>query len=726
LVTAACSDNQLSPDRATAPGIGPTPQFQLVEPPAVCPSVDSSQKTVDTLLPQIFGPGQGRRGKAQGYNNNVVQARRNGNNTLEETYVDSLINFTLENYYNGNLIGGDSEATQNRVLSFFYAMYCASEIEPIPDLSYIFTTENTRLIRYNTPTTTVSADSAAVEIEQGEVPDTIFGTWVSVLRSDLPLPTSLDWYGIDGYRAGAWEFVANPPVEFTDPVLVGVCIEFDDAIVSATDLRLAHAVEAGYVATGGNSVVTTGGGTIEIAAYADPDPLGLACDPLPEPTASRGVVGRLLHQFASLFVPQRLYAITSGGSTGGTVRKFSPFGAVDIKLNTDSTGPSSPQYIPIGSSTITAPVTVTLTTRNDATAIDGIPVTFAPAAKFSPTAGTTDGSGTAGSTWTLAAGANSGTATPAKAPLSFVPATINFSVTAVQLTALNITSTSPLPGGQKTVAYGPVTLTASGGAGAGTYGWGLAPGSAALPAGLALSSSGVLSGTPTVTGSFSFTVRVTSGPLTADKEFSIAIAVPPVSITTASPLTAGTVGLPYSQALAASGGDGTYSWTVTAGTPPTDLGLSTGGVLAGTPSAAATSSFTVQVSSAGGTVTASKTFSLTVAYPGALGSLAFQPAPSGSACYALNVIMTPSVGVKVTSTSGLPVVGVRVDLVAVTNNGSKVAVSQPFAITGIDGVARFTTLSINKTGAYRLVASTAAPWPVKSVQSGKFNISPSC
>jgi hypothetical protein len=219
---------------------------------------------------------------------------------------------------------------------------------------------------------------------------------------------------------------------------------------------------------------------------------------------------------------------------------------------------------------------------------------------------------------------------------------------------------------------------------------------------------------------------VTSGPLTADKEFSIAIAVPPVSITTASPLPAGTVGLAYSQTLAASGGDGTYTWTVTAGTLPTGLSLSPGGVLAGTPSAAATSSFTVQASSAGGTDPASKTFSLTVAYPGALGSLAFQPAPSGSACYARNVIMTPSVGVKVTSTSGLPVVGVRVDLVAVTNNGSKVAVSQPFAITGIDGVARFTTLSINKTGAYRLVASTAAPWPVKTVQSGKFNISPSC
>jgi hypothetical protein len=67
-----------------------------------------------------------------------------------------------------------------------------------------------------------------------------------------------------------------------------------------------------------------------------------------------------------------------------------------------------------------------------------------------------------------------------------------------------------------------------------------------------------------------------------------------------------------------------------------------------------------------------------------------------------------------------------VDLVAETNNGSKVVVSQPSAITGADGRAVFTTLSINKTGGYRLIASTKAPWPVATVQSGKFNISPSC
>jgi hypothetical protein len=149
-------------------------------------------------------------------------------------------------------------------------------------------------------------------------------------------------------------------------------------------------------------------------------------------------------------------------------------------------------------------------------------------------------------------------------------------------------------------------------------------------------------------------------------------------------------------------------------------------VLSGTPVSAGTSNFTVQASSAGGTLTQSKVFDLTVTYPSAFGAIAFQPGPSGSQCYALNTVMVPSVAVLVTSTSGTPVGGVRVDLVGVTNNGSKVVVSQPWAITGANGLAVFDALSINKTGGYRLIASTAAPWPVTSVQSGRFNISPSC
>src|SRR5262245_21179228 len=106
LVAAACSDNGSAPSGATGPGftpLSPAPQFSLVPPPAQCPTVAQSQATIDALVPQLFGPGDGRRGQAQVYSNNIEQARRNGNTELEKHYVELLINFTLTTYFDGNL-----------------------------------------------------------------------------------------------------------------------------------------------------------------------------------------------------------------------------------------------------------------------------------------------------------------------------------------------------------------------------------------------------------------------------------------------------------------------------------------------------------------------------------------------------------------------------------------------------------------------------------------------
>ena len=102
-------------------------------------------------------------------------------------------------------------------------------------------------------------------------------------------------------------------------------------------------------------------------------------------------------------------------------------------------------------------------------------------------------------------------------------------------------------------------------------------------------------------------VEIAAGTFPGDASSYPTVAAPTIS--TASPLPAGTVGTAYSQTFAATGGTGTYSWSST-GTLPTGLSLSTGGVLSGTPTAAATSSITVQVTASG--VSSTKTFSLTV------------------------------------------------------------------------------------------------------------------
>ena len=171
--------------------------------------------------------------------------------------------------------------------------------------------------------------------------------------------------------------------------------------------------------------------------------------------------------------------------------------------------------------------------------------------------------------------------------------------------ALSITTASPLPAGTVGTAYSQ-SFASSGGTG--TKSWSVSAGT--LPAGLSLSSAGVLSGTPTTAATSSFTVQVTGGG-TATKAFSLTVnaAAAALSITTASPLPAGTVGTAYSQSFASSGGTGTKSWSVSAGTLPAGLSLSSAGVLSGTPTTAATSSFTVQVTGGG---TATKAFSLTV------------------------------------------------------------------------------------------------------------------
>jgi Putative Ig domain len=87
---------------------------------------------------------------------------------------------------------------------------------------------------------------------------------------------------------------------------------------------------------------------------------------------------------------------------------------------------------------------------------------------------------------------------------------------------LVITSASQLPSGTHAVVYGGAQLAASGGLGA--QSWALATGSS-LPAGLSLAgATGVISGTPTTAGSYSFTVRLTdvSGNVGA-KLFSLAV-----------------------------------------------------------------------------------------------------------------------------------------------------------------------------------------------------------
>ncbi len=174
-------------------------------------------------------------------------------------------------------------------------------------------------------------------------------------------------------------------------------------------------------------------------------------------------------------------------------------------------------------------------------------------------------------------------------------------------------TTSSLPDGTTGTAYA-ATLSAAGGVT--PYSWSVLSGT--LPAGLTLSSGGILSGTPTTVGSSTFTVKVadsTSPPMTDTKSFTVTVAgsVQPLVIITTS-LPNGTKGQPYSSTVSASGGKTPYSWSVLSGTLPAGLSLSSGGTISGTPTTVGSSTFTLKVvDSSSPQLSDSKSFTITIA-----------------------------------------------------------------------------------------------------------------
>lgn len=117
-----------------------------------------------------------------------------------------------------------------------------------------------------------------------------------------------------------------------------------------------------------------------------------------------------------------------------------------------------------------------------------------------------------------------------------------------------------------------------------------------LPPGITLTSDGTLSGTPDVSGTYSFEVTVTDAEnRTATRTLSIAINEGP-TITGPVSLTDGVVDVSYSQELLATNGTEPLHWSVSAGELPDGLTIdSTTGIISGNPTQVETGAFTVQV-----------------------------------------------------------------------------------------------------------------------------------
>jgi hypothetical protein len=208
---------------------------------------------------------------------------------------------------------------------------------------------------------------------------------------------------------------------------------------------------------------------------------------------------------------------------------------------------------------------------------------------------------------------------------------------------LVIITTTALPDGTQNSAYS-ATLAASGGQT--PYSWSLSAGS--LPAGLTLAASGVISGTPTGSGTSNFTVRVTdANGQSAIQALSITVntAAAPPAITTTS-LPSGAQNSAYSAILAASGGQTPYSWSLSSGGLPVGLVLaSSTGVISGLPTGSGTSNFTVRVTDANGQ-SATRALSITISPAGGsvILSVALQWDASTSPVIGYNVYRSSSSG----------------------------------------------------------------------------------
>ena len=152
--------------------------------------------------------------------------------------------------------------------------------------------------------------------------------------------------------------------------------------------------------------------------------------------------------------------------------------------------------------------------------------------------------------------------------------------------------------------------------------------SGALPPDITLSTSGVLSGTPTSEGSYQFVLKAQNGSPSDTETYTLAVRQP---VSVKSPLgsvqrPSSEVGIRFGKTFTATGGSGTYTWALVSGALPLGIALdATRGTITGTPQTAGNFVFALTATDSEGRV-ANASAALTVAPRLAIRTLRVKPA----------------------------------------------------------------------------------------------------
>jgi hypothetical protein len=439
-----------------------------------------------------------------------------------------------------------------------------------------------------------------------------------------------DSLGISATQALSIEVLSAPTITTTSLSAITVGQSVSAALTSTNGTApFTWSISSGSLPAGLNLTAATGAITgtptgsgdamftariVDANALEDTQALSWTVNPAPEITTTSlpaTTVGAAYSQ-----------TITAGGGTGALTWSILA-GALPAGLSLNpSTGAVTGAATTPGAASFTAKVTDT----NGVEATQALSISVNAAPSITTTSlefGVTTlaysqslaaSGGTGALTWSISAGAlppglslntSTGeiTGTPATVGMSFFTVTAADTLGIFALKPLTIetydhpeittTLLAPVTVGQNVTAAVAATH------GTAPYSWAVTSG--ALPAGVSLNpATGALSGAPTSAGAASFTVQATDAHNLTDSQALAWIVNPAPEITTTS-LPSTTVGAAYSQTLAASGGTGALTWSVSSGSLPAGLSLnpSTGGVT-GTATTPGPSSFTAKVTDTNG------------------------------------------------------------------------------------------------------------------------------